>query len=589
MGQWAAVLLAATVLCGVQAATAATAATGGAATIALGPFSSDPAEITNVSGTAFFTAYTVETGRELWKSDGTPDGTLLVKELVPGFESPEPRLLTALGNVLLFFTLTDQNSQERYRLWRSDGTDVGTVPIKEDLIPFDMTVVGDTAFFVAQDVDGLGLWKSDGTEAGTVLVKEAFWTGQFCSTTPLLLLAAAGDRIYLRNCDDDGEELWITDGTAEGTQLLKDIYPGFDGSRPGAFKPLGDTMFFVAREPSTHSELWKSDGTAEGTQIVKDIRPGSLFSSCAGASGLAALGSDVFFSANDGATGCELWKSDGSEAGTVPVTAIVPGNDSVDPKGVRALVRVGSTLFFRAVNSLWKSDGTTDGTVLVKEEIEVFDPVAAGGLLFFRQIDASFQFNDLWRSDGTEAGTLLVKHFMPSLTFLEISNLTDVGGVLFFTADDGVTGNELWRSDGTEAGTMLVRNIVSEEESTSPTPSDTDTPAPPSPTTAPTDTPTLVPTATPVPSSTPTATQSPTPPPTASPTSTASPSPSASATPTSSPEATATPGLAGDVDCDGRVSAADIVTQVQLQSLGASGCNPEAGGLAATLSALFQG
>ena len=66
---------------------------------------------------------------------------------------------------------------------------------------------------------------------------------------------------------------------------------------------------------------------------------------------------------------------------------------------------------------------------------------------------------ELWKSDGTAAGTVLVKDINPGSASSEPSNLTNVNGTLFFTADDGAHGIELWKSDGTAAGTVLVKDI----------------------------------------------------------------------------------------------------------------------------------
>ncbi|MCA2759485.1 ELWxxDGT repeat protein, partial [Microcystis sp. M145S2] len=147
-------------------------------------------------------------------------------------------------------------------------------------------------------------------------------------------------------------------------------------------------------------ELWKSDGTAAGTVLVKDIRPGSTGSY---PRYLTAVGNTLFFTAYDGVSGYELWKSDGTAAGTVLVKDIRPGYYRSNP---RNLTVVGNTLFFTA------NDGVSG--------------------------------YELWKSDGTAAGTVLVGDIRPGSSSSNPRNLRVVGNNLFFTADNGVNGEELW-------------------------------------------------------------------------------------------------------------------------------------------------
>ncbi len=109
---------------------------------------------------------------------------------------------------------------------------------------------------------------------------------------------------------------------------------------------MGSTLFFSAYNTATSSELWKSNGTAAGTTLVKDIYPGPDSSE---PSELTAVGNTLFFAAYNTSSGYELWKSDGTVAGTTLVKDINPGPDDSD---VYELTAVGSTLFFAAYNRI---------------------------------------------------------------------------------------------------------------------------------------------------------------------------------------------------------------------------------------------
>lgn len=250
---------------------------------------------------------------------------------------------------------------------------------------------------------------------------------------------------------------------AQQFTLIKDINPGTATSNICYLTSVNNTLFFAANDGVHGMELWKSDGTAAGTTMVKDINAGSANSSIGY---LADVKGTLFFVANNGSKGSELWKTNGTEAGTVMVKDIRPGVMGSSPS---ALENVNGVLFFAANNGvsgmeLWKSDGTEAGTVLVKD----INPNSASGYpealtnvngtLFFAA-DNGTDGIELWKTDGTEAGTSLVKDIWPGIADAYPYDLTAIGSTLFFAANDGENGTELWKSDGTDAGTIQVKDI----------------------------------------------------------------------------------------------------------------------------------
>jgi ELWxxDGT repeat protein len=89
---------------------------------------SDPDKLINVNGIVYFTAFNPATGTELWKSDGTTAGTVLVKDINPGLKGSAPQDLTSINGIIYFRAF---NPATGYELWRSNGTEAGTVLVKD--------------------------------------------------------------------------------------------------------------------------------------------------------------------------------------------------------------------------------------------------------------------------------------------------------------------------------------------------------------------------------------------------------------------------------------------------------------------------
>ena len=226
----------------------------------------------SVAPLRYFSGTDGSTGAELWKTDGTAAGTVLVKDINPGSAGSSPSNFTAFKGAVYFAAL-DGTARG---LWRTDGTATGTVPVAPgsgiQSLGF-LTVFNNTLYFQADDgVHGAELWKTDGTAAGTVMIKDINPTS---SSAPSAFTVFNGALYFHADDGSHGRELWKTDGSAAGTVLVKDINPGLAGSNPFRFSILNGELQFTASDGVTGFELWKTDGTPVGTVLVKDINPGA--------------------------------------------------------------------------------------------------------------------------------------------------------------------------------------------------------------------------------------------------------------------------------------------------------------------------
>jgi ELWxxDGT repeat protein len=258
--------------------------------------------------------------------------------------------------------------------------------------------------------------------------------------------------------------------TAGQASLVKDVRTTLTASTTGGvltpFLSIGTTTFFAAGDAETGTELWKTDGTAAGTQLVKDIDPGPNSSF---PHSFANLNGKLLFTADDGTTGTELWQSDGTRAGTTLVAEAQPGPNVGSDVFISGLTACGGAVYYPANDfthgsELWRSDGTTEGTGLVLD----IQPGATGssptdltclnGVLYFQANDGAHG-TELWRSDGTAVGTVLLLDINAGPGDSTPTQLTAVGSNLFFTANDGSSGIELWITDGTPGGGARVADL----------------------------------------------------------------------------------------------------------------------------------
>ncbi|SEL42628.1 ELWxxDGT repeat-containing protein [Stigmatella aurantiaca] len=426
---------------------------------------SAPAGFVAMGSTVFFVAQEASSGRELWMSDGTPAGTRLVADLRPGAESSDPSGLTVMGGQVYF--VADAGSLGR-ELWRTDGTPAGTVPVKDiapgtpTSSPGNLKVFNGLLYFSANGE----LWRSDGTPEGTVLFKGVL-SDNFRGS-PENLTVAGNQLFFTAYGAGTGRELWRSDGTPEGTLLLKDIAPG---SRDGFISQLvsvGDRVFFVGFEPSARGSIWTSDGTPGGTRLAYDPTPGDPYDGMA-IQWLTPVGGMLYFVSagryGGSLYGYEVWKTDGTTASLV--ADIAPGSASSWPE---ELVAVGTTLYFRANEpgtgyELWKLEtlsGSLQRLANIRSGSADSTPqqlTAVGNLLYFTA-DDGMTGRELWRTDGTPAGTVQVSDIGLGTNSSTPEGLTAAGTRLFFSAERGTVGRELWSTESSGVSASLLKDIL---------------------------------------------------------------------------------------------------------------------------------
>jgi ELWxxDGT repeat protein len=263
------------------------------------------------------------------------------------------------------------------------------------------------------------IWRSDGTSAGTVKVRDLPPSGCEPDLPGMAFVNRDGELVFLSTCDR--RDLWRSDGTSAGTRVVKT----FSRALVGPIVVAGTLAFFVA-DDGQGAELWTYDGSS--ARLVKDIvsGPGSPVIQT---ETMLALDGLLYFHDGDR----NLWRSDGSAAGTVRIAQVFPGFPGFLPAEV---AEVGDTTYFPADGALWASDGTLAGTRLI-QDVPPSRLTVAGGILYFIGDDEAHGM-ELWALPVSDAcdDDVIIDNGSPGTSFTGVWQVS--GAPLHFGT------NSLW-------------------------------------------------------------------------------------------------------------------------------------------------
>ncbi|HEX6099439.1 MAG TPA: ELWxxDGT repeat protein [Thermoanaerobaculia bacterium] len=422
-------------------------------------------EVAEAGGRMLFAVEDQEHGTELWVTDGRGEGTALLKNIRPDTDS-EGSLARRVGDFVVFRARSDEHGLEP---WVIDGAGLRVVDIDvgpDSSNPHLFTTLDGRLLFLSDPElnhpDQIRVLEKDGLRTIMSYDFTAWWPNEWASY-PVI-----DDRAFVFGfASGIGEEVWTTGGMVENTRRGTGLEYVDDDFDPVA---ANGVVFFVG----DYDSLWRTDGTEAGTYaIASNVQQ------------LHATPSKLFFVADSSAFGAELWVSDGTLAGTHVVKDIHKGQDSSldDPYDDFEIVfqALGDKIVFAADDGVhglepWVSDGTEAGTMLLRDVapgdewsmLPAFDrevSASAGGFAYF-VADDGVHGHELWRTDGTPEGTVLVHDIARGRASSTPARMRAIGDRVYFAANDGVHGRELWWSS--LAGTGLVADVAPGTDSSLP-------------------------------------------------------------------------------------------------------------------------
>ena len=402
----------------------------------------EPGKFVTLNNTLFYSA-TIGYSKNLYSfSSSTGDGGIFKTFRADGDSAVN--FQSVLGSYL-FFTAHDSN-ENRDGLWISDGTLAGTTLLSSVLGENSAGVFGNfykassMMYFISSDdvLSNSRLWKSDGTSASMVnssIVYNLLGQG-----------VTKGDEVLTYSTNSTGRR--VIRYSPDGDSLIQHAMNTTVNLSASDFFATTDTFFFVATDDSNDRELYRTDGPSVPVKLNLNATGSSEIIP------LATVGSDYYFMADIG-TGVFLYKANSSSVTQIEQISDVYATTE-DTIYTKPIVW-NSKVYFTANDGthgyeLWVTDGTSGGTEMVKD-IQVGsasgDPYSFfvyNNKLYFTADDGVRGY-EIYESDGTSSGTVLKFEILAGAASAYPFGFYEYNGKIYFTADDGVHGFELWVMD----------------------------------------------------------------------------------------------------------------------------------------------
>jgi len=360
---------------------------------------------TNAAGdTVFFAGYAEGKGVELWKSDGTAAGTVLVKDIYPG-----------VNNGL------------------SRAYDID----EEQVNAPQFTSIGDkTFFFASSDKTGSQLWVTDGTAAGT----KRLTTGGAGLRAESETAVFRGELYFTGKDETHGLELWKSDGTVAGTTLAIDVTPGVTTKgkplhgRPSSYAVVNDTLYFGGLNAAGKPALYSTSSGASVTELTtlrNALHPGDI---------AQTDGSLVIHNYTT------VYDTDGTAAGTIARPGI-----ATKATGGRSVVFDGSVFYTEPNRRLWRMTGTTTTRL---STLPAQNVAIRNGVVWFTTWEMLSQDVELWTISSATAAPVRIATIGKSGNSYKSNGWVERDGQVYFWAY-----KSLYRSDGTPEGTIEIKDF----------------------------------------------------------------------------------------------------------------------------------
>ncbi|MEY4927305.1 MAG: hypothetical protein RI894_1741, partial [Bacteroidota bacterium] len=472
-------------------------AANGAATIS---------DLASCGSFAVFWVFNSDQFYELWRTDGTLAGTYRLQNFhnYP-FSGQIPIKMLAAESGEYLFALTDFSQTNTVELWRSVGTTSGTARLRTIPAPPSLVMTAIDVFatrngerlltvnfddnsinfqsqvyYVQQTrVDSVTTahdslappyyngtqhaWDAQGVYFFTNAVQNGGLNYYHTNTqTDTVLIAGGANHVGQFAVLHD--TLWLQQDSLKSYTHTTGFSP--HSGRPfSGFIPFQNTLyFFGAATNSFHEALYRIEN--QQPVLFIDIAPSGNFQTN---NRYAVFNNQLFFDANDGIHGDEVWRTNGTSAGTNLVADISPNANGSFPQNFYIHQ---NKLYFTARTTatgteLYTTNGTASGTVLLSDlnpgtagSSPLFITDSSTNYLYFTAMTAA-EGREIYRTDGTPTGTLRLRDTWAGTQSGILNNapVCFVQQRLCFLSSYATSSNALWQTDGTSANTQALKRF----------------------------------------------------------------------------------------------------------------------------------
>jgi ELWxxDGT repeat protein len=416
---------------------------------------------------SYFLADATASGEQVWVTDGTAAGTHQVTNIADT-SGASPALLGLVGTNLIF---ADYASDNTMQLFLTDGTAAGTSTLS-NFAQNQYGLVSDSIALNGKVYVALNsslaccqpdLWATDGTSAGTVRIdsNEGYPTFHL---QPSSLETFGNSVALLTNTENEGVQLSLVNTTSNALTILDTAAGASYGSTIAA---MDSFILYLSGTANSGLELWRSDGTLPGTVLLMNMGQGVQFSQLGQNIVMTRVGDRAVFQSENAQNGPQLWSSDGTAPGTVPLIATPTPSGSTYSQ---PLLGVAGTHGYYAVNNgtefqVVVTDGTAAGTHVLTgagqiDQNGISDTQVAGDdtlvFIYTYHLDASGNLKHLYAYSPQSNA---VTHLLDAPLIYGGQPILAYMGQLYFTGSDAVHADNPWISDGTVVGTHILVNL----------------------------------------------------------------------------------------------------------------------------------